>query len=83
MVCGCGQLSGPTFQWQEPSIVFTHPRTLAEHRAFAANPWLGWRHQINIDFLDKQFVPGDHLSMVNGDNARLLADFIESRISGT
>lgn len=63
------------------SIVFTRPRTLSERRMFEADPWLGWRHQINIDHLDKQFVGGDHLSMMKGEHAQVLAEIIENRIA--
>lgn len=69
-----GMISAPV------TLLRTRPRRLLARRTLELDPTLGWGSVSNSASVDAPWVEGDHLGMLKGDNARLLADLIESRI---
>lgn len=60
----------------------TRSRRLAHKLALEQDPALGWGRMTAPGQLETPWAPGDHLTMLKGDNARTLAGMIEARLEG-
>jgi thioesterase domain-containing protein len=58
----------------------TRPKQLLKRRAHELDPTLGWGSVSRGGCFDAETVSGDHLQMLESENARKLAEMIEARI---
>ncbi|MCB9876958.1 MAG: amino acid adenylation domain-containing protein [Planctomycetes bacterium] len=62
------------------TLLQTEPRALMSRLAHQQDPTLGWERFVSSDRLHARRVPGDHLRMVQGQNAVELARVIEQAL---
>ncbi|MBB3891584.1 amino acid adenylation domain-containing protein [Phenylobacterium haematophilum] len=70
-----GKISAPV------TLFRTRPQRLLARRALELDPTLGWGAVSNPSTVETPWVEGDHLGMLKDQNARMLANLIESRIT--
>lgn len=58
----------------------TRPKQLLNRRAHELDPTLGWGSVSRGGCIDAEMVSGDHLQMLESENARKMAEMIEARI---
>ncbi len=62
------------------SLVLSKPTGLREERFSAAHPYFGWDEAIPLTSLSRVTVESNHLDMVKGEHAEVLAAIIDERI---
>ncbi|MEZ6036594.1 MAG: amino acid adenylation domain-containing protein [Planctomycetota bacterium] len=67
----------------EVTLLQTEPRALMSRLAHQQDPMLGWERFVSSDRLHARRVPGDHLRMVQGQNAVELARILEQVLAGS